>query len=148
MGIILIVIELIFTSNAKENFGMIRWLFLPVSFVLMLMSCGVAIANPHSSIRRYTCEELTACPHPLSDPKSWIANDDYVGPRENISSVRFAIVVGPKGEVQSCLIESSSGSAAFDRAMYNGVCKHAAFLPVQDNFQRPATGKVVLIVWP
>ncbi len=79
-------------------------------------------------------------PVPLQSPGKWITASDY--PRGALSKgeqalVYFRLMIGADGSPESCHIQQSGYSAAFDKAVCGNLMKNARFEPALDAAGKP-----------
>ena len=94
----------------------------------------------------FVMEMAFALPHspiPQSDPRSWISPEDVPASLRQGGTTKLTLSVRSGGEIKSCAIIVTSGSAAVDEIACQLISKRVNFLPARD-----AQGRAVDGVFP
>lgn len=101
-----------------------------------ILIAATAPASPASAV-------AASSPQPLGNPGTWVTTADYPAQsmrRSEQGSTGFSLEVNSLGEVTSCTIVSTSGSAALDQATCYLVSQRARFRPARGIDSRPIAG--------
>jgi protein TonB len=88
-------------------------------------------------------ETLPRGPMPKNGPSGWIQTSDYPAmavKNGRSGTTRFMVSVDAKGAITNCVVVSTSGSAALDRATCDLIRARATFNPALDNAGKPVSG--------